>query len=70
MGLNDFLSKEPFELLLGKKFKLEIWETLIKTMRVAEVASFLCHPKHVANYPMVAKSLRDIQKKKHRYSQS
>lgn len=56
-------NKQPFELLLGKKFKLEIWETLIKTMRVNEVASFLCAPQHVLSYPAVAKSLRDINKK-------
>jgi len=57
--------KEPFELILGKKFKLEIWEDLLKTMRLSEVAAFICHPKHVSTYPMVSKSLRDIQKKKH-----
>lgn len=57
--------KQPFELLLGKKFKLEIWETLIKTMRVNEVASFACSPQHVSSYPAVAKSLRDMNKKNH-----
>lgn len=56
---------EPFELIIGKKFKLEIWESLIKTMRIDEVASFSCHPKHCSSYPLVAKSLRDIRKKKH-----
>ena len=34
---------QPFELLIGKKFKLEVWEELIKTMRVKEVARFMCH---------------------------
>ena len=57
--------KQPFELLIGKKFKLEIWETLIKTMRVHEVASFTCGSQHVASYPIVAKSMRNINKQKH-----
>lgn len=33
---------KPLELYLGKKFKLEIWETLIQTMKVNEIAEFLC----------------------------
>lgn len=33
---------QPFELLIGKKFKLEVWEELIKTMREKEVARFIC----------------------------
>ena len=32
------------ELYLGKKFKLEVWETCIKSMRVDEVASFTIEP--------------------------
>lgn len=31
----------PFELLIGKKFSLEMWEEAIQTMRVGEVASFV-----------------------------
>ena len=34
---------QPFELLIGRKFKLEVWEELIKTMREKEVARFACH---------------------------
>ena len=33
---------EPLELYLGKKFKLEVWETCLKSMRQGEVASFTC----------------------------
>ena len=33
---------EPFVLLYGKKFKLEVWEGMIETMRVDEIASFHC----------------------------
>ncbi|XP_068203927.1 AH receptor-interacting protein-like isoform X2 [Palaemon carinicauda] len=32
--------KSPVELLLGKKFKLEIWEACIRTMLPGEIASF------------------------------
>ena len=32
------------ELYLGKKFKLEVWETCIKSMRLNEVASFTVEP--------------------------
>ena len=34
---------QPFELLIGKKFKLEVWEQLIKSMKEREVARFSCH---------------------------
>ena len=33
---------EPFTLIFGKKFKLEVWENMIETMRVDEIASFHC----------------------------
>lgn len=31
---------KPMELVLGKKFKLEVWETIIQLMSLNEVASF------------------------------
>ena len=31
---------KPMELVLGKKFKLEVWETIVQLMSVNEVASF------------------------------
>ncbi|XP_015783502.1 AH receptor-interacting protein [Tetranychus urticae] len=49
---------KPMELLIGKKFKLEIWETLIKTMRIGEVARFHCKAATVLNYPFVSKQFR------------
>ncbi|CAG5120833.1 unnamed protein product [Candidula unifasciata] len=52
------------ELIFGKKFKLEVWEKLLKTMKLKEVAEFTCDTKHTAVYPLVAKSLRDIFKGK------
>lgn len=57
-------SNKPMELIFGKKFKLEVWEKLLKSMKVKEVAEFTCEMKHTAVYPLVAKSLRDIFKGK------
>ncbi|KAJ8335983.1 hypothetical protein SKAU_G00393260 [Synaphobranchus kaupii] len=50
----------PMELILGKKFKLPVWERVVITMRVGEVAEFTCETKHTALYPLVAQSLRNI----------
>ncbi|XP_074854259.1 AH receptor-interacting protein isoform X1 [Carettochelys insculpta] len=51
---------KPMELIVGKKFKLPVWETIVSTMREGEQAEFLCDTKHVVLYPLVAKSLRNI----------
>lgn len=32
----------PFELLIGREFKLGVWEELVRTMRLGEVARFIC----------------------------
>ncbi|QQP36596.1 Peptidylprolyl isomerase [Caligus rogercresseyi] len=60
---------KPMELILGKKFRLEIWETALSTMQIGEISSF----KATYNYPVVAKTLRDTfipgnknKKKEHR----
>ena len=37
--------QKPLELIIGKKFKLEVWEKCIKTMRQGEVASFTVVPQ-------------------------
>ncbi|XP_020343039.1 AH receptor-interacting protein-like isoform X2 [Oncorhynchus kisutch] len=51
---------KPMELILGKKFKLAVWERVIATMREEEVADFTCDVKHTALYPLVSQSLRNI----------
>nr|XP_019593263.1 PREDICTED: AH receptor-interacting protein isoform X3 [Rhinolophus sinicus] len=51
---------KPMELIIGKKFKLPVWETIVCTMREGEIAQFRCDVKHVVLYPLVAKSLRNI----------
>ena len=32
----------PFELLIGREFKLDIWDEMVRTMKVGEVARFIC----------------------------
>lgn len=51
---------KPMELILGKKFKLAVWERVIVTMRKGEVSEFTCDTKHTALYPLVSQSLRNI----------
>lgn len=34
------LRKEPMQLVLGKKFKLEVWEAILQKMALGEVAQF------------------------------
>uniref|UniRef100_A0A4W3JWT0 Aryl-hydrocarbon-interacting protein-like 1 n=1 Tax=Callorhinchus milii TaxID=7868 RepID=A0A4W3JWT0_CALMI len=48
------------EIIVGNMFKLEVWEILLSSMRIAEVAEFWCDIIHTGLYPMVAKSLRRI----------
>lgn len=51
--------KEPVEILIGKKFKLEVWESAIQTMAVGEIAEFRVDRTLCLSYPVVAKTLRD-----------
>lgn len=36
---------KPMELILGKKFKLPVWEQVVTTMREEEIAEFTCDVK-------------------------
>ncbi|XP_049873181.1 AH receptor-interacting protein isoform X2 [Pectinophora gossypiella] len=47
-------------LVIGHKFKLEVWETIIKMMAVGEVASFTVKKELVYSYPFVSKTLREL----------
>lgn len=55
-------SHRPMEIIVGKKFKLEVWEKCLKSMRVSEVAEFRASRAHCGAYPAVAKTLRDFHK--------
>lgn len=35
-------NKQPTEIFVGKMFKMEVWEVLLTSMRVDEVAEFWC----------------------------
>ncbi|KAL2096135.1 hypothetical protein ACEWY4_008283 [Coilia grayii] len=50
----------PMEIVIGNMFKLEVWETLLASMRIGEVAEFWCDVTHTGLYPILAKSLRRI----------
>lgn len=36
---------KPMELILGKKFKLAVWERVVITMRKGEISEFTCDTK-------------------------
>ena len=36
------LSSGPFKLLIGREFKLKLWEKVIRMMKVGEVCKFTC----------------------------
>uniref|UniRef100_A0A3B4AYJ9 AIP/AIPL N-terminal FKBP-type PPIase domain-containing protein n=1 Tax=Periophthalmus magnuspinnatus TaxID=409849 RepID=A0A3B4AYJ9_9GOBI len=50
----------PAEIFVGKMFKLEVWETLLTSMRIGEVAEFWCDAIHTGLYPIVSKGMRLI----------
>ncbi|KOB76056.1 Peptidylprolyl isomerase, partial [Operophtera brumata] len=52
--------KEPMVLVIGHKFKLEVWEDIVKLMAVGEVASFKVKQNLVFSYPFVSKTLREL----------
>ncbi|XP_055641035.1 AH receptor-interacting protein [Toxorhynchites rutilus septentrionalis] len=54
--------KKPMELVLGKKFKFEVWEVCVQKMALHEVAKFRVDKSLVQQYPFVSKTIRDAQK--------
>ncbi|XP_009700999.1 PREDICTED: aryl-hydrocarbon-interacting protein-like 1 [Cariama cristata] len=50
----------PMEIIVGKMFKLEIWETLLSSMRTGEVAEFWCDTIHTGLYALVSRGMRRI----------
>lgn len=56
-------TEKPMELVLGKKFKLEVWEAIVQKMSLNEVAKFTVDKSLVQQYPFVSKTIRDAYKK-------
>ncbi|XP_008274442.1 aryl-hydrocarbon-interacting protein-like 1 [Stegastes partitus] len=54
------LAGRPAEIFVGKMFKMEVWETLLMSMRIGEVAEFWCDAVHTGLYPIVSKGMRLI----------
>ncbi|XP_060106163.1 aryl-hydrocarbon-interacting protein-like 1, partial [Heteronotia binoei] len=50
----------PMEIIVGKMFKIEVWEILLTSMRIGEVAEFWCDPIHTGMYALISKSMRKI----------
>lgn len=50
----------PMEIVIGNMFKLDIWEALLASMRIEEVAEFWCDITHTGMYPILSKSMRRI----------
>ena len=62
---------KPMEIILGKKFKLEVWETCLKTMLPNEVSEFLvdklvcsCCSLHGTYFSIFFARLQDLSWKK------
>ncbi|XP_051505174.1 golgin subfamily A member 6-like protein 22 [Myxocyprinus asiaticus] len=51
-------NKHPTEIFVGKMFKMEVWEVLLTSMRIGEVAEFWCDAIHTGLYPIVSKGMR------------
>ncbi|GAB1296390.1 Aryl-hydrocarbon-interacting protein-like 1 [Apodemus speciosus] len=51
---------QPMNIIIGNMFKLEVWETLLTSMRLGEVAEFWCDTIHTGVYPMLSRSLRQV----------
>ncbi|XP_024859917.1 aryl-hydrocarbon-interacting protein-like 1 isoform X3 [Kryptolebias marmoratus] len=54
------LAGRPAEIIVGKMFKMEVWEPMLTSMRVGEVAEFWCDAVHTGLYPIVSKGMRLI----------
>lgn len=52
--------KKPMELIIGKEFKLQIWEELLKTMGVEEISRFVIDKRLLTNYPFVSCTFRKV----------
>lgn len=50
----------PMELLIGKEFKLPVWEQCLKSMKVGEVAEFIIHKSLLDSYTLVSQSYRSF----------
>jgi len=49
---------KPMQLLLGKQFKMPVWEYCLRTMRVDEVSEFLIDAFTLDTYPVVSQGYR------------
>jgi AH receptor-interacting protein len=60
--IDDSRKTKPMEIVLGKKFKLEVWEAIVQKMSLNEVAQFTVDKSLTQQYPFVSKTIRDAHK--------
>ncbi|XP_066250189.1 AH receptor-interacting protein [Euwallacea similis] len=53
---------DPIHIILGKKFKLEVWEAILQKMALHEVSQFTVNKSLVLEYPFVSKTFRELHK--------
>ncbi|XP_031356332.1 AH receptor-interacting protein isoform X2 [Photinus pyralis] len=51
---------KPLEIILGRKFKFELWEAIVQCMAIGEVSQFTVSKDLLTQYPFVSKTLRDV----------
>ncbi|GIY11477.1 AH receptor-interacting protein [Caerostris extrusa] len=50
----------PMEIIIGKQFKMPVWEKCLETMKIGETAKFTVIKNLVDAYPLVSKSYREF----------
>lgn len=55
-------ANQPMELIVGKKFKLEAWEDLLKTMRIGEISQIKCDKSILPCYVFLSCQYRKFAK--------
>ncbi|OXA63900.1 AH receptor-interacting protein [Folsomia candida] len=50
---------QPMTLIIGKQFKMPVWELMVHTMIPGQVARFVVPKHYVTSYPMVSKAIRE-----------
>ena len=56
-------SAKPMELIIGKQFKLVLWEEWLKNMRINEVSQIIAPKELCDSYPFVSKCYRKFCQK-------
>lgn len=58
---NSYKWPKHMEIVLGKKFKLEVWETILKSMCEREISKFIVNKSVSIDLKLFVKKLNDIR---------